>query len=691
MPNGYLVTLGDGVLDPGDAISGSLITFTTSSNLGNGQWEWSGTYAGTTYTNTLEPGTYYLATDGNTYFVPAYGPVDTLTSSSVVTSPPDGIVTGTTGDDLINPDYDDIHGESPDDGGDGSDDIRAGDGNDTAIGGTGNDTIDGGSGDDLIYGDYGSYDPANISQTLNWTDQGGNGTDVSGGFTQDTGDIDVTLGFTNNGDNAPLFQVDTDDFQYNDGGFSGRSSLYLYGNGDGDTSTTTINFAASSGASVQDDVENVSFRINDIDSFAGNHTDVITINAYDADGNPVAVTITLAGGDTVAGNTITADAALNNPNQADGSALVEIAGPVSEIEVIYGNGQDGTQAIWLTDLNFEAVQIATGDDSLLGGTGNDSIYGEAGDDTLDGGADNDVLDGGIGADSVLGGAGNDTIFASQGDTINAGDGDDVITLVDLGEAGSGNIVIEGLTTLEGTGDVLDLNGVADRGTLNITSNVDGELSGTVQMYDGSLVSFSNIDDVICFTPGTRILTTTGYRAIETLQLGDMIITRDHGPQPLRWTGSRTVLARGKTAPIRIDPSLFGGDRPLLVSPQHRMLLEGYQTELMFGTDEVFAAACHLENGRDVARVPGELVTYIHLMLDQHEVIFAEGMATESFFVGTEALKALHPHARDDLFANFPALRDTPESFGPTARLCLKKHEAKAWMAAMAARPMALAA
>ncbi|SMX28703.1 Hemolysin, chromosomal [Pelagimonas phthalicica] len=691
MPNGYLVTLGDGILDNGDAISGGLITFTTDTELGSGQWEWSGTWSGTTFTNEVEPGTFFLGTDGNTYFVPAYGPVDTLTSSTVISSPPDGIVSGTSGDDLIDPDFSDVHSESPDDSGDGSDDIRAGDGNDTAIGGTGDDTISGDAGDDLIYGDYGTYDPANIAQTLNWTSQGGNGTDLSGGFTQDTGEIDVTLAFTNDGDNNPLFQVDTDDLQYAAGGFTGRSSLYLFGNGDGATSTTTISFGASAGASVADEVENVSFRINDIDAFAGNHSDVITINAFDADGNPVTVTLTAAGDETITGNTITAGTSLDNPNDANGSVLVEIAGPVAEIEIIYGNGDNGTQAIWLTDLNFEAVQVATGDDSLLGGTGDDTIYGEAGNDTLDGGADNDVLDGGIGTDSLLGGAGNDTLYASQGDTLSGGDGDDLFTLVDLAEDGSDDIFIDGLTTGETGGDVLDLAGLADRGTLNITSNVGGEMSGTVEMYDGTIVNFSNIDDIICFTPGTRILTSKGYRAVETLKLGDMIVTRDNGLQPLRWTGSRTVLARGKTAPVRIDPSLFGGDRPLFVSPQHRMLLEGYQVELMFGTDEVFAAARHLENGAEVARVEGKLVTYIHLMLDQHEVIYAEGMATESFFVGQEAVKALHPEAREDLFANFPHLRDDPASFGPTARTCLKKHEAQAWIRSVAVQDLALAA
>jgi Ca2+-binding RTX toxin-like protein len=327
-----------------------------------------------------------------------------------------------------------------------------------------------------------------------------------------------------------------------------------------------MSFAASSGAIVADEVENVTFRINDIDWGNNNHTDIVTVIAFDADGNPVTVTLTPAGGETIVGNTITANNVANSPGDADGSVLVQIAGPVSSVEIIYSNGQGGTQAIWVTDVQFDVVPVANGNDSLDGGAGDDTIHGEGG---------NDTLIGGTGADSLLGGDGDDVLFAAQGDTIDAGAGDDTITLVDLNEAGSGTITIEGTTTdQDGTGDVLDLNGVADRGTLNITSNVGGELAGTIEMFDGTLVSFANIDDIICFTPGTRILTDTGYRAVETLQVGDMIATKDEGFQPLRWKGERTVLAAGKSAPIRIDPQVFGGESPLRVSPQHRMLIDG---------------------------------------------------------------------------------------------------------------------
>ncbi|HCE71257.1 MAG TPA: type I secretion protein, partial [Ruegeria sp.] len=99
---------------------------------------------------------------------------------------------------------------------------------------------------------------------------------------------------------------------------------------------------------------------------------------------------------------------------------------------------------------------------------------------------------------------------------------------DLGEIGSGTISIVGGEGDETDGDTLDLNGIADRNTLNLTSNVPGELAGTVELTDGTLVSFSNIENIICFTPGTLIATAHGPRAIETLRPGDLIVTRDHG-------------------------------------------------------------------------------------------------------------------------------------------------------------------
>ena len=236
--------------------------------------------------------------------------------------------------------------------------------------------------------------------------------------------------------------------------------------------------------------------------------------------------------------------------------LVEIDGPVSEIQIIYKNGLNGAQTIWVSDVYFDTIPLADGDDTINGGSGADTLFGQGGDD---------LLIGGRGPDVVNGGAGNDTVDVAQGDTVTGDAGDDLFRLVNLAEGGSAAISIVGGEEDEVSGDVLDLAGLVDRSTLTYTTNVPGELAGSVEMLDGSLVTFENIERIICFTPDTAIETPFGPRPIQDLRPGDLILTKDHGPQPLRWIGSRTVAAQGDMAPIQLDPSLLvGAEASLLV-------------------------------------------------------------------------------------------------------------------------------
>ena len=599
----------------------------------------------------------------------------------------DDIVTGTTGDDTITTSYADYDDDSTGGGADevatgaGNDSVVATGGDDTIRGGGGNDTLNGGAGDDLIYGgDNGT--PADSAEFLNWEAVANDEDDVTSGITQITGEIEVNVSFTNDGNNTPEFSIESTDTQYEATGepYNTTSSLYLFGDGDAATSTTTIDFAAAPGSVYSDEVENVEFRINDIDSFGGNHIDTVTVNAYDADGNPVTVTLTAAGDDTISGNTITAGGALDNAADANGSVLVEIAGPVAQIEIIYSNGLTGTHGINITDIHFDAVAPADGDDSIDGGAGDDTLFGEAG---------NDTLIGGTGADSMVGGDGDDTFTVAQGDVAEGGDGDDYFTLADLGEAGSAAITIDGGAEGSSDNDTLHLTSDISQADITFTPSADpGAFSGSFTMADGTVVTFTDIENIICFTPGTMILTEAGERPIESLKPGDRVITRDHGAQPLRWVGHSTVPGRGRFAPLRIAPHVIGARRSLLVSPQHRVLFEGYECELLFGADEVLASATHLEDGVSVARAPRPLVTYIHLMFDRHEVIYAEGAPTESFFAADMGIAAISAAAREDMFQAFPELRSDVSAYGPTARVCLKAHETRLLMSQQVALPMA---
>ena len=158
----------------------------------------------------------------------------------------------------------------------------------------------------------------------------------------------------------------------------------------------------------------------------------------------------------------------------------------------------------------------------------------------------------------------------------------------------------------------------------------------------------------CFVAGTMIETSVGQRAVEDLEVGDLVVTKDNGLQPLIWTGRRGVAGQDDFAPIRFAPNAIGNQRELLVSPQHRILVSGWQAELFFGQDQVLVAAKHLINGDTIHQFPIRFVSYHHIMCDNHEVIFAEGVATETFFPGDVMLDS-DADLRAELVALFPEL------------------------------------
>ena len=171
-------------------------------------------------------------------------------------------------------------------------------------------------------------------------------------------------------------------------------------------------------------------------------------------------------------------------------------------------------------------------------------------------------------------------------------------------------------------------------------------------------------DVVCFTPGTRIRTPVGYTLVENLKVGDLVVTRDHGIQPVRWIGSKTLRPIPGLYPIRIDKDAFGAgmpDKPLLVSPQHRILLRSAVAELYFGSAEVLVAAKHLLNRPEISECRKHMaVTYIHFALDQHSIVFANDLPAETLFLGNRAQDILGEEQWKELEHIFPDLAQREE-------------------------------
>ena len=190
--------------------------------------------------------------------------------------------------------------------------------------------------------------------------------------------------------------------------------------------------------------------------------------------------------------------------------------------------------------------------------------------------------------------------------------------------------------------------------------------------------------VICFTPNTSIATPNGPRLIQSLRAGDHVLTRDAGPQPILWTGHRRMTgarlhAMPHLRPIRIKARAFGAGQPqpdLVVSPQHRILMQGPAAQALFNTPEVLVRAEDLVNDHTILvdRALRE-VTYVHVLLEAHQVIWANGLPTESFHPANAALDALDPVQREGLMDIFPSLAADPTSYGPHARRNLTGSEA----------------
>jgi Ca2+-binding RTX toxin-like protein len=350
-----------------------------------------------------------------------------------VVSTGDGIVSGTTGDDLIDLAYTgDPHGDMVDN----NDAILPGEApNDDIIhAGAGDDTIFGGEGDDEIYGDTGTSNVEMERESFNWnkipdTNGGGGSVDDEESLnnqtlTQDTGNVTVTVTTPTVTSSGHSWYHHSDDsigvessFESEDVVISGidgagsavndNSSLASLAE-EGESGTYNIEFS--------DTVENVDFRISDIDANRGQ----VTIRAYDAAGNAIDVdltagsNLTLTNTDSVAGADTATSANTHDvsPTATSNSVLVQIAGPVARIEVIHTNVGSGLSGINISDIYYDAptgvVVDGAGNDLINGGVGADAIFGEGGDDTIQ-------LTDAFGDDTIVGGETGET----NGDTLDA--------------------------------------------------------------------------------------------------------------------------------------------------------------------------------------------------------------------------------------------------------------------------------
>ncbi|EYD71314.1 Hint domain-containing protein [Limimaricola hongkongensis] len=152
-----------------------------------------------------------------------------------------------------------------------------------------------------------------------------------------------------------------------------------------------------------------------------------------------------------------------------------------------------------------------------------------------------------------------------------------------------------------------------------------------------------------FPRGTHVARAGGAQVlVEDLAPGDRILTRDNGAQPLRWIGRTTLRATGRFAPVLIRKGALHNARDLWLSPDHRVFIWQREDRLGAGRAELMVKVRHLVNGDSVVRREGGFVDYFQLVFDDHQIVYAEGIAAESQMIDHRSADALPagmaPHA-----------------------------------------------
>jgi hypothetical protein len=140
-----------------------------------------------------------------------------------------------------------------------------------------------------------------------------------------------------------------------------------------------------------------------------------------------------------------------------------------------------------------------------------------------------------------------------------------------------------------------------------------------------------------FAKGTRITLRDGAMCpIEALRAGDVVLTRDAGPQPIRHITQATLRATGNFAPVVIAAGALNNEGPLALRPDHRLFVYQRQDHIGAGRAEVLIKARHLVDGKKIVRRKGGFIDYYQLVFDDHHIIFAEGIAAESHLVEADS-------------------------------------------------------
>ncbi|QND13646.1 metal-binding protein [Rhizobium leguminosarum bv. trifolii] len=378
-------------------------------------------------------------------------------------------------------------------------DVKTGGGDDEFFGTDGNDIFNGSGGNDILNGNVG--DDQLTGGSGNDTINGGDGIDTaifSGNFANYSFALDNGTHIVTSAEEGTDILTDVEFARFADGFYDFATATFRVGNSAPNVPLNILNVGG--GIAMQTGAEYESYDLirhsaaNPLSPVVLFISDSGTVDLSDELGSVSANVTDFGGGDPI----ITTGA--GDDRIAGGDGADTLNGGAGDDQIVGGDGND----------------------TLNGGDGSDLLGGGNGNDTLNGGDGNDLLSGDVGNDIIRGGAGNDTIddrelFGSTPEVvdIDAGDGDDAITVETFAPSNSG--------TIDGGAGIDTLQAASLQG-LTIKNIEVLETAGW--SVAGSSAQFESFDKIVWSTdpfgdfPASVVLTDSAHLDLSD-ELGDL--------------------------------------------------------------------------------------------------------------------------------------------------------------------------
>ncbi len=222
-------------------------------------------------------------------------------------------------------------------------------------------------------------------------------------------------------------------------------------------------------------------------------------------------------------------------------------------------------------------------------------------------------------------------FQYEGALTNNGDGTFTVNTPDTGQ-GPVTVTFDTSLTPGSSFTWYDHNGAAHSGVYDGT-DANGDIiyhdGGSYQiltntLYGNGQTITSEPNDFVCFLAGALIDTPDGERRVETLRIGDRVLTVTGEAKPIVWVGSgRARLQCWDKKPVVVRAGALGDGLPrrdLRLTEGHSLLLDG-----------MLIPVSSLVNGRSILWDKGAVdVDYYHIEVEGHDVVLAEGAPAETY-------------------------------------------------------------